>query len=201
MASNIQNLSPESSGTRTILKTNGNVNTGRDDNKHLSRNRGYNAKDKPKEKKISNLRYFLISENVPRCLEGNVDGVNKFSKGNKSCKRNLRQKILTPEAKARKRRMANARETTRVHRIVNGFLRLQDQVPNIAEDSVLTRIQTLEMAIAYIKALSNQLSSKLGCDGGPSISMAASNARRMVLKQEAKRKMDTWLDRKLKLCH
>ena len=149
------------------------------------------------EKKVSNVRYFLTPKDV-----NNSSGLSSGKGGNsyteinsKKSKRALRQKLLPPEIMAKQRNASNAREAKRIHGIMDAFVRLSDHLPNLQNGRNLSKIETLNMAIAYIKALDDIIPSN---SSRGTIAMAASKAYRNVIVDSTKRKMQRWLDEKLK---
>ena len=113
----------------------------------------------------------------------------------KNVQRFVRQKMLPPEVRAKRRRQANARETKRMHGIMNAFTRLRDHVPDMQHGRPLSKLETIKMAIEYIKCLDDLL---LSNSPNATIDVAASKACGKVFADSAKRKMQRWLDGKLK---
>ena len=175
---------------KKVTKRNGNVKIVRQDS-------AFDSQKMRTGKKTANRRYFLTPEDVNKsstvCLE---KGMNIYTKSNaKSIKRALRDKMLPSEVWLNRRKAANARENKRIRGIMNGFVRLRDHVPHLQNGRTLSNFETLKMAIAYIKALDDIQSSN--CSRG-TISTAASKACGSVVAYSAKKKMQKWLDEKLK---
>ena len=113
-------------------------------------------------------------------------------------KRTLREKMLPPEIRGKRRQAANARERKRVNKITDAFERLREHVPNLIKDRKLSKFETLQMAMAYIDALDKGLRMDLssGLEPAP-LSTAASQARIVVAQSSAKWRLQRWLENKL----
>ena len=113
-------------------------------------------------------------------------------------KRTLREKMLPPEIRGKRRQAANARERKRVNKITDAFERLREHVPNLIKDRKLSKFETLQMAMAYIDALDKGLKMDLssGLEPAP-LSTAASQARIVVAQSSAKWRLQRWLENKL----
>lgn len=113
-------------------------------------------------------------------------------------KRTLREKMLPPEIRGKRRQAANARERKRVNKITDAFERLREHVPNLIKDRKLSKFETLQMAMAYIDALDQGLKVDVssGLESAPLLS-AASRARIVVAQSSAKWRLQRWLENKL----
>ena len=127
----------------------------------------------------------------------------KFSSDNMSLneivsKRTLREKMLPPEIRGKRRQAANARERKRVNKITDAFERLREHVPNLIKDRKLSKFETLQMAMAYIDALDKglRMDASSGLEEAP-LSTAASRARIVVAQSSAKWRLQRWLENKL----
>ena len=113
-------------------------------------------------------------------------------------KRTLREKMLPPEIRGKRRQAANARERKRVNKITDAFERLREHVPNLIKDRKLSKFETLQMAMAYIDALDKGLRVDVsaGLESAPLLT-AASRARIVVAQSSAKWRLQRWLENKL----
>ena len=113
-------------------------------------------------------------------------------------KRTLREKMLPPEIRGKRRQAANARERKRVNKITDAFERLREHVPHLIKDRKLSKFETLQMAMAYIDALDKGLrvNTSSGLESTP-LSNAAARARVVVAQSSAKWRLQRWLENKL----
>jgi hypothetical protein len=65
----------------------------------------------------------------------------------------LKQLRLNQETVVKRRRAANARERKRMNGLNEAFEKLREHVPNIGGEKKLSKMETLEMAQSYIRAL------------------------------------------------
>ena len=78
-------------------------------------------------------------------------------------KKNLRPP--SPLILKQRREAANARERKRMNGLNDAFERLRDVVPNMTTEQKLSKIETLRMAQAHIKALAGLLAEDINNDG------------------------------------
>ena len=71
----------------------------------------------------------------------------------------MKQRTLSRETVGKRRTAANARERKRMDGLNVAFEKLREHVPNLGCDKELSKIETLQMAQTYIKALSALLES------------------------------------------
>ncbi len=65
----------------------------------------------------------------------------------------LKQLRLNQETVMKRRRAANARERKRMNGLNDAFEKLREHVPHLGGEKKLSKMETLEMAQSYIRAL------------------------------------------------
>ena len=80
--------------------------------------------------------------------------INQKSECQPLSKWKLKQLRLNQETVVKRRRAANARERKRMNGLNDAFEKLREHVPNVGGEKKLSKMETLQMAQSYIRALS-----------------------------------------------